>query len=98
MEPRVAERLASLLAEPPHDDQLAHAEREFNAAVGALEAARLAREIDDVQRRIEASADREEKLRLIQEKKRLLNERNAHGLQGGGDYARRLARGYHQED
>jgi DNA primase len=98
MEPRVAERLASLLAEPPHDDQLAHAEREFNAAVGALEAARLAREIDDVQRRIEASADHEEKLRLIQEKKRLLNERNAHGLQGGGDYARRLARGYHQED
>jgi DNA primase len=98
MDPRVAERLTSLLAEPPHDEQLAHAEREFNAAVAALEAARLAREVDEIQRRIEASTDHEEKLRLIQEKKRLLQERNAQGLQGGGDYARRLARGYHQQD
>ena len=88
------ERMARLLEEPPDDELLAHGEREFNAAVAALEGARLAREIDDLQRRIESTEDEAEKLRLIQEKERLRRERRAQGLVGGGEFARRLARGF----
>jgi len=98
LEPGVSDRLATLLAQPGDEGQLAHAEREFLAAVAQMEAARLAREIDELQRRIEASTDDEEKLRLVQEKKRLTQERNTRGHAGGGEFARRLARGYHQHD
>ena len=89
-----SERLARLLEEPPDDELLAHGEREFNAAVAAMEGARLAGEIDDLQRRIESTTDESEKLRLIQEKERLRRERQAQGLVGGGEFARRLARGF----
>ncbi|HSG50390.1 MAG TPA: DNA primase [Longimicrobiales bacterium] len=98
LDPGVAERLSRLLAQPPDEGQLAHAEREFLGAVAQIEGARLGREIDELQRRIEASTDDTEKLRLIQEKKRLTQERNVRGHSGGGEYARRLARGYHQQD
>jgi hypothetical protein len=98
LDPGVADRLARILSEPPDEDQLAHAQREFVAAVAQLEGARLAAEIDDVQRRIEASPDDGEKLQLLREKKRLLQERSARGRAGGGDFARRLARGFHPHD
>jgi DNA primase len=92
------DRLARLLAQPPDEGQLAHAEREFLAAVGQLEGARLQREIQELQDRIEASTDEDEKLRLVRQKQHLLKERNARGSHGGGEYARRLARGFHTED
>ncbi|MEJ2539681.1 MAG: DNA primase [Gemmatimonadota bacterium] len=94
MDPVAAERLARLLEEPPDDASLAHGEREFTAAVARLEDDRLAREMDELQRRIEASEDGAEKLELIKEKERLRQERRAQGVVGGGDYARRLARGF----
>lgn len=98
LDPVAGDRLSRLLAQPPDEGQLAHAEREFLGAVGQLEAGRLQREIEELQRRIEASTDDEEKLRLVREKQRLLQERSARGSHGGGDYARRLARGFYTRD
>lgn len=98
LEPGVTQRFETLLAQPQDEAQLAHAEREFLAAVNQLEMTRMGREIDELQRRIEASTDHAEKLRLVQEKKDLTRERNAKGHAGGGEFARRLARGYHQND
>ena len=93
MDPGVAVQLTRLLEEPPGDEPMAHGEREFTAAVARLEDNRLARQMDELQRRLEASKDEAEKIELIEEKERLRQERRAHGLGGGGDYARRLARG-----
>ncbi len=98
MEPAVSERLVRLLEEPPGDEFVAHGEREFTAAVARLEDNRLARQMDELQRRLEASMDEAEKIELIREKERLRQERRAHGLAGGGDYARRLARGIPGDD
>jgi DNA primase len=93
MEAGVADRLARLLEEAPGDGSMAHGEREFTAAVARLEDQRLAGQMDELQRRLEATTDPDEKRELVREKERLRQERRAQGLAGGGDYARRLARG-----
>jgi hypothetical protein len=94
MEAGVAERLAKLLEEAPADEPMAHGEREFTAAVARLEDQRLASQMDELQRRLEATTDPDEKRELVREKERLRQERRAQGLAAGGDYARRLARGF----
>jgi DNA primase len=93
-DPRALPRLEALLAEPSDDEQLAHGGREFDEALMALEGARIAIRIDELQGRIEASTNDEEKLRLIQEKRALGDELRALG-RPGGTYARRHARGSH---
>lgn len=101
MEPSVARRLEELLAEPPDRDQLAHAEREFLAAVARMEAARLSAELDELQRQIEATTDGEEQMRLVllkKEKRQLLDDARHAGGAGGGEFARRLARRIYHRD
>lgn len=94
LEAGVADRMTRLLEEPPSDELVAHSEREFTAAVARLEDRRLASQMDELQRRLEAAEDPAEKRDLVRQKERLRQERRAHGLTAGGDYARRLARGF----
>jgi len=96
-DPRAEPRLEALLAEPVDEDQLAHGGREFDEALMTLEGMRIARRIDMLQGRIEATTDNEEKLELIREKQDLGAELRALG-RPGGSYARRYTRGSHHHD
>lgn len=97
-DPLVTTRLEQLLAEPLREGQLAHAGQEVREAVNALRGARLGRQIDEIQGRIEAARDSDEKLRLIGEKAVLRNEVTELGHAGGGTFARRHARGFNPTD
>jgi DNA primase len=90
-------RLEALLAEPVDEEQLAHGGREFDEALMTLEGMRIARRIDALQGRIEATTDEQEKLELIGEKQALGAELRALG-RPGGSYARRYTRGSHHHD
>lgn len=97
LEPRAVPRLEALLAEPVDEEQLAHGGREFDEALMTLEGMRIARRIDALQGRIEATTDDQEKLELIREKQALGAELRALG-RPGGSYARRYTRGSHHHD
>ena len=97
LEPRAVPRLEALLAEPVDEEQLAHGGREFDEALMTLEGMRIARRIDALQGRIEATTDEQEKLELIGEKQALGAELRALG-RPGGSYARRYTRGSHHHD
>ena len=79
------------------EEQLAHGGREFDEALMTLEGMRIARRIDALQGRIEATTDEQEKLELIGEKQALGAELRALG-RPGGSYARRYTRGSHHHD
>jgi DNA primase len=97
LDARAVPRLEALLAEPVDEEQLAHGGREFDEALMTLEGMRIARRIDALQGRIEATTDEDEKLELIREKQTLGAELRALG-RPGGSYARRYTRGSHHHD
>lgn len=87
--PEVRDRLASLLAAPSDEEELAHAGRAFSESVDALRRAALERQADDLDRRIELATNDDDKRTLVGEKDRVARELREMG-HGWAHTARKL--------
>ncbi len=87
--PEVRDRLASLLAAPTDEEELAHAGRAFSESVDALRRAALERQADDLDRRIELATSDDDKRTLVGEKDRVARELREMG-HGWAHTARKL--------
>lgn len=89
--------MRELLAVPPDPDAFGGAGRVLHDAVSRLVENRLYEEMERVQAAMAATQDREEKMRLLQEKVRLRSEAAALGVRWA-PAARRHARGFNESN